>query len=313
MVSETNESQTVDFFRSHDYFGLDRGLIRFIVQGMNPAIDGNGKILMREKHRLFLNPNGHGGTLSTLRESGSIPWLRERGVEEIFYFQVDNVLINILDPLFIGYHTLNGCDMSSKCVMKRDPAEKIGAFVLENGKTTIVEYTETDAVVVEDGCDRDEALRAGNIAVHVIGLDFVDRVTSGQLHLPLHIAHKAIPHIDEGGERVSPSEPNGYKIETFIFDGLKLADRTIIMEVSRSEEFSPLKNREGEDSIETVLRDQLDLFARWLERANVPVPREADGRPACRIEISPLRAPTEEEFLADAGKPLSIKGDIYVE
>jgi UDP-N-acetylglucosamine/UDP-N-acetylgalactosamine diphosphorylase len=312
MVSETNEAQTIDFFRDHGFFDLNGKDVRFIVQGMNPAIDREGRILMRERNRLFLNPNGHGGTFSALRESGAIPWLRERGVEEIFYFQVDNVLVDVLDPVFTGHHVQNRCDMSSKCVMKKNPGEKMGAFVREEGKIAIVEYTEIDSVVVEGDEDRDATLRAGNIAVHMISVDFVDRITDGGLHLPLHIAHKSIPCIDDRGKRAHAATPNGFKIETFIFDALGLAERTILMEVSRREEFSPLKNREGDDSVETVRRDQLVLFADWLEDAGVSVPRDGEGLPLHHLEISPLLAPTREDFLESFDGSLAVTGDTYL-
>jgi UDP-N-acetylglucosamine/UDP-N-acetylgalactosamine diphosphorylase len=204
--------------------------------------------------------------------------------------------------------------MSSKCVNKLHPGEKMGAFVNEGGRTAIVEYTEVDSVIVEGDQDRDHALRAGNVAIHVIDLGFVERVTEGELRLPLHIAHKAIPHVDSSGNKVEPDSPNGYKIETFIFDALHLTDDTIIMETRRSEEFSPLKNRSGADSIETVERDQVALFAGWLEHAGIEVPRE-NSAPRFRIEVSPLFAPTGQEFLDRAGELEvdRIEGDTYVE
>jgi len=144
MVSETNEDQTRDFFQDNELFGLDRDNVWFVVQGMNPALSEEGDILLAERHRLFLNPNGHGGSFSALRDSGALESLVEQGRDTLFYFQVDNVLVNLLDPVYVGYHLLEGCDMSSKCVMKRDPGEKLGAFVVEQGRTAIVEYSEVD-------------------------------------------------------------------------------------------------------------------------------------------------------------------------
>lgn len=296
MVSETNQDQTRDFFQDNEFFGLDRDNVWFIVQGMNPALSEGGDILLAEKHRVFLSPNGHGGSFSALRDSGALERLLEQGRDTLFYFQVDNVLVNVLDPVYVGYHLLEGCDMSSKCVMKRDPGEKLGAFVVEGGRTAIVEYSEVDEVLVEGGEDKDRALRAGNVGIHVIDLGFAGRITEGGLQLPLHLAHKAVPHVDLQGNRVEPEAPNGYKIETFIFDALTMTDRTIIMETRREEEFSPLKNRTGEDSLETVDRDQLLLFADWMEQAGIQVPRGEDGLPLHRLEVSPLFAPTRELF-----------------
>ena len=311
MVSETNHGQTRDYFEQNGYFGLDASFVRFLEQGMFPAMDGDGKLLLREKNRVFLNPTGHGGTFSTLADSGALLWLKELGVQEIFYYQVDNVLVNMLDPVFLGYHGSRGCEMSSKCVKKRDMSEKIGVFVIEDGTPTVVEYSELTAIEFSDG-SRVEDLRAGNIAMHVINVDFALSITKDRLKLPLHVAHKAIPHVNERGMKTVPHAPNAYKFETFIFDALGNVNNTVIMEVARHEEFSPLKNRTGEDSPETVRRDQLRFFASWCEQAGIRVPRDDRGDPLYTLEVSPLFAASREDFLRKIDRSMNIEGDTYV-
>jgi UDP-N-acetylglucosamine/UDP-N-acetylgalactosamine diphosphorylase len=311
MVSETNHGQTKRYFEEKGFFGLDTAYVRFVEQGMFPAMDGEGKLLLKEKNRLFLNPTGHGGTFSTLADSGALLWLEELGVQEIFYFQVDNVLVKVLDPVFLGYHGTRRCEMSSKCVMKRDMDEKIGVFVMEDGKPTVVEYSELSAIKLSDG-SRVENLRAGNIAIHIINVDFALKITSSQLNLPLHVAHKAIPFIDGNGRSVKPSKPNGYKFETFIFDALKHVHSTVIMEVDRGQEFSPLKNRKGEDSPQTVLRDQLRFFAEWFKKAGIHVPCDEEGKPRYGLEVAPRFAPFQEDFLQKIDRSIRVEGDIYI-
>jgi UDP-N-acetylglucosamine/UDP-N-acetylgalactosamine diphosphorylase len=312
MVSETNHAATLQYFRDNDYFNLDPDYVRFIEQGMYPAMDADAGIFLREKYRVFLSPTGHGGTLTTLNASKALDWLGELGVQEIFYFQVDNVLVKILDPVFMGYHTGRSCEMSSKYVKKRNHREKIGVFVIEKGFHTVVEYSELSCIDLEGGGDVNE-LTAGSVAIHIINVDFARRAGGKSLQLPLHVAHKAIPHIDEAGNAVKPEHPNGYKFETFIFDALKFVSNSVVMETDRSEEFSPLKNRCGDDSPETVLRDQLELFASWLEEAGIEVPRNERGEMVHRIEISPLFAASREEFLDKVDRNLKVKGDIYIE
>ena len=312
MVSQTNHGQTREYFEENGYLGLDRSYVRFLEQGMFPAMDGDGKLFLREKNRIFLNPTGHGGTFSTLADSGALLWLKELGVQEIFYFQVDNALVKVLDPVFLGYHTGRKCEMSSKCVMKRDMGEKIGVFVIEDGAPTVVEYSELTAIEFSDG-SKVEDLRAGNPAIHVINVDFAMKITGGPLLLPLHLAHKAIPHVDERGRSIKPTEPNGYKFETFIFDALKNVANTVIMEVARHEEFSPLKNRTGDDSPHTVQRDQLRFYASWFEQAGISVPRDKDGEPLYALEVSPLFAAFREDFLRKIDQSMRIEGDIYID
>lgn len=312
MVSETNRDQTADYFQSNDYFGIDSEYIRFIEQGMFPAIDEQGKILLREKYRIFLNPNGHGGTFSALNDSGALSWLKKLGVEEIFYFQVDNVLVKILDPVFIGYHILKQCGMSSKCVHKEYPNEKVGVFVVEDGKTTIIEYSELFRLASNSEGINVGSYTAGSIAIHILNVDFAVKVNEGGMNLPLHLAHKAIPYTGVCGEKVEPEHPNGYKIETFIFDALKKTHGTVIMEVKREDEFSPLKNKAGDASPETAFIDQLRLFARWFEKAGITVPCAENGMPVFRLEVSPLFASMEEDFVNKIDRNMIIDRDTYI-
>ena len=316
MVSETNREQTIRFFQANGFFGLDEKLVRFVDQGMLPAFDDEGKLFLREENRVFLSPNGHGGTFSALADSGALLWLEELGIEEIFYFQVDNVLVKVLDPVFIGFHVLNRSQMSSKCLRKIRPDEKVGIFVLEEGRITVVEYSELHTLRVEGGEDP-SSLWAGNIAIHIINRVFAERLVKkklmGALHLPLHIANKVIPYVDSEGKRVTPQRPNGYKIETFIFDALKEAENSIILETDRREEFSPLKNISGESSPETVFRDQLLVFGRWFERAGIVVPRDENGVPVYRLEVSPLFAVDVEGFCKRISREMQLTGDTYIE
>lgn len=310
MVSETNRDETCKFFKSNNFFGLNPEYVRFIEQGMFPAIDESGKIFLKEKHRIFLSPTGHGGFFSALRDSGAISWLKELGISEIFYFQVDNVLVKILDPVFIGYHLQNRCEMSSKSVSKRNPQEKMGVFVKEKGKNMIVEYSELQSCGLP--FDEINKFSAGNIAIHIVNLKFASGENVSGLELPFHIAHKAIPHINEEGEKVLPQKSNGYKFETFIFDALRDVERSIVMEVKRDEEFSPLKNRSGSDSPETVLKDQILFFARWFESANINVPFSSDGYPLYKLEVSPLFAFFEKDFLEKIERGMAINRDTYI-
>jgi UDP-N-acetylglucosamine/UDP-N-acetylgalactosamine diphosphorylase len=322
MVSDTNREDTESFFRLNGYFGLDASMVRFIEQKMYPAVDDACRVFLREKHRLFLSPSGHGGTFAALRDSGALRWLRGLGIEEIFYFQVDNVLAKVLDPVFIGYHALGRCGMSSKCVRKRSLEEKLGVFALVDGKPAVVEYSEIASLESLLGKEGPPLFTAGNVAIHVINLSFASRQAGeGEAFadggaLPLHLARKAIPHVDTSGRKVEPSEPNGYKFETFIFDALRNAGASIVMESRREEEFSPLKNRSGDDSPSTVLADQLRLFSRWFEAAGIRVPRDAEGLPLRKLEVSPLFALTAEEFAAGIWalpEPVAADGDTYID
>lgn len=296
MTSPDNHEATVEFFARRDDFGLPR--LRFFTQGSMPAVDREtGRVLLAEKHRLALSPDGHGGTLRALARpapDGGPSCLDEMtadGIRTIFYFQVDNPLVKIADPAFLGLHRLNDAEISFKVVEKVLPAEKLGVVVTLDGKPAVIEYSDLPAELAERRAPGGGLeLWAGSIAVHLFELEFVNRLVAGGGLLPFHRAVKKVPHIDDAGRLVEPEQPNAVKFETFIFDALPLARRSLFMETLRNVEFEPLKNANGSDSPATVRQRMSDLFADWLEAAGARVERRPDGSVPFGVEISPLYA-----------------------
>lgn len=297
MTSAQNHRETEEFFKQHSYFGIAAPAIRFVEQGDLPAVDVRGKVILESKHSLALSPDGHGGALRALRVSGLLDDLAARGVEQLFYFQVDNPLCRIADPVFVGYHRLRGADMSTKWVRKTDPAEKVGLLARKDGKLTVVEYSEVDD---ENRAARDPSgalrYRCGNTAIHVFSRSFLERVAAAQFQLSYHLAKKAVPFVDRNGQVKKPDAPNAIKYETFIFDVMPEAKDHVALEVARDEEFEPLKNAKGEYSPDTVRRAQSQLHARWLEAAGVKIPRDAKGEAQGLFEVSPLTALSADEL-----------------
>jgi UDP-N-acetylglucosamine/UDP-N-acetylgalactosamine diphosphorylase len=293
MTSPANEAQTREFFAESEWLGLDRDDVFFFSQGMVPALDFEGRILMSGPSSLFLSPNGHGGVLLALERSGALADMRRRGVEQISYFQVDNPLAPPADPLFIGLHLTAGADMSSKFVAKRDAAEKVGVIALVDGATTCIEYSDLPERLREARDERGELVyRAGNIAVHVLGLGFVESLTRGGLQLPWHVAKKSM-NVWQNGSIV---QRQGAKFETFVFDALPRSRASVSLEVERRREFSPVKNASGEDSPLTCRADISRLHGEWVAARGLelPPPTSEGYRP---VEIDPVLAEDREEFL----------------
>ncbi|MBN2011153.1 UDPGP type 1 family protein [candidate division KSB1 bacterium] len=314
MTSESNHDETVDYFETHNYLGLSKEHVFFFKQGMIPALNEDGKILMDAIDHVFTNPNGHGGTLFALRDSGLLDLLKKRGIEEIFYFQVDNVLIRICDPYFIGYHVQAHAEMSAKIVRKRDPFEKVGIIGMLNGKVAVIEYSDMpEDVLMEKNPDGSLTYDAGSVAIHMFQRKFLERLTSSDLGLPYHVAHKKIPHVDSNGKRIEPTSPNGYKLEMFVFDAFPLSNGTIIMEVERSDEFSPIKNKSGEDSLAPAQQDLMNYHARMLQQAGIHVPFDSEGNVAGTVEISPLFAMDADELRQKLPPGFNFKSPLYLE
>jgi len=308
MTSPLNHAETQEVFRSNDYYGMDESDVFIFQQGTLPNFSFDGKILLADKGRISCSPDGHGGSLKALYKSGAIADMKKRGVEFISYWQVDNPLINIFDPLFVGLHALDEAEMSSKALVKAEPKERIGNFCLVDGRVTVIEYSDLpDELAEKRGPDGSLVFELGSIAIHVINRSFVERLNSEGFALRLHRAVKKIPYIDAEGKRVEPAEPNGVKLESFVFDALPLASRSIILETERSQEFAPVKNRTGIDSAESAREMMVSRAAAWLESAGVAVPRKQDGSVDCLIEIAPSFALEGDDVKAKVDQIPKIK------
>ncbi|MEK7992264.1 MAG: UDPGP type 1 family protein, partial [Planctomycetota bacterium] len=285
MTSSLNYSRTVEIFRSNDYYGLDPGNVSIFQQGTLPNFSLDGKILLADKASIACSPDGHGGSLRALHESGLLKDMKKRGVEFLSYWQVDNPLINIFDPLFVGLHVLDKAEMSSKAVIKAGPREKVGNFCLVDGKITVIEYSDLpDELAEKRQADGSLLFQLGSIGIHIISRTFAEKLNAKGFSLPLHRAVKKIRHIDQQGNLV---ESDGIKLESFVFDAIPMASRSIIVETLRSEEFAPTKNATGVDSVGSTRRMMVARAAAWLESAGVTVPRKPDGSIDCLLEIAP--------------------------
>ncbi len=288
MTSEANNDATVKCFEQNDYFGLNPDDVFFFTQGMWPALSSEGRIILDSPGHIFMSPDGHGGLLAALKRSGALEDMKKRGIKSVFFFQVDNPLVEIADPAFIGHHVLEKSEYSLKLCAKRDPFEKVGMPMLVGDSYRMVEYTE----MTEEQCLRKKNGKLyylyGSPAIHVFDRAFLAREAAKAM--PLHLAFKKIPFV-ENGKTVKPDSPNGYKFEKFIFDILPNAKRTAFLAFDQKDEFSPVKNATGNDSPETCRADMRAKWVRMLEEAGVKVPASLP------IEIDPVYASDAQELL----------------
>lgn len=297
MTSALNHTETKEIFQSNNYYGMDEKNVFIFQQGVLPDFDFDGKILLADKANIACSPDGHGGSLKALYQSGAIEDMKRRGVEFISYFQVDNPLIHIFDPLFIGLHALDKAEMSSKAMIKAGPKEKVGNFCLVDGKVTVIEYSDLPGKLAEkQNADGSLVFGLASPAIHIINTNFVEKLNIKGFSLPLHKAIKKIPHINLQGEPVESAQAKGIKLESFVFDALPLASKSIILETLRNEEFSPVKNATGANSIQTAREMIVARCAEWLESAGRAVPRNQDGSIDCLIEIAPSFALEKDDI-----------------
>ena len=288
MTSPHNVKSTEDYFDSQGWFGLGRETVHLFVQGSNPSLSPDGRLLLAPDGGILRNPNGHGGVIEALRSSGLLSAMQERSVRHLFYFQVDNPLVKVPDPVFLGFHCRAHSQISAKVIEKAYPEEKLGVIVTRDGTPSVIEYSDLDPSLMNArGADGRLLFAQGSIAIHILDVDFL---ASPNLHLPLHVARKKVKSLNPTQSGAEIVDREAAKMEMFVFDAIPLAASALFFETERLEEFAPLKNREGVDSIETCRNGQVEQAARWLTRCGVEVPRGGEGCPLHAIEISPLFA-----------------------
>jgi UDP-N-acetylglucosamine/UDP-N-acetylgalactosamine diphosphorylase len=238
MTSPATDSATRAFFRVNDEFGLPPSDIFFFRQSMVPSFDFEGRMMLERRDHICENPDGHGGSLTALERSGALDDMARRGIDTLFYYQVDNPLVRIADPTFLGFHAAQGAEISCKVVRKEDPEEKVGVVARLDGRAGVVEYTEIDEHSRNLRNDRgDLVYAAGNVATHVFDTGFIRRVArSAATLLPFHASAKKIPTVDAEGRTIAPDQPNGHKLERFVFDALGASEHVLVLEASRERE-----------------------------------------------------------------------------
>ncbi len=311
MTSNENNEETLSFFRKNSFLGLNEHNVRFIIQKQIPSFDFNGKLIISRDKKLLKNPNGHGGSIQALYDSGALTEMKNSGIEEIFYFQVDNPLVKIADPLFAGAHISIHGEISSKVVRKTDPDERVGIIGKVDGKLGCIEYSELSSEKVRERKEDGSLLfNSGNIAIHMLNRNFVEKLNSEENKgLPYHLAVKdAVALVVKSGTHTL-EYIKSIKPEMFIFDALSFAKRSATLEVERSEEFSPVKNSEGKDSPETARRAMVERCIKWIYKSGKQdlFPKEAS------VEISPLFAFDVEGFCARFVSLPEASSSFYIE
>jgi UDP-N-acetylglucosamine/UDP-N-acetylgalactosamine diphosphorylase len=293
MTSGPTRRETEEFFKSNSYFGLDPQNVIVFEQGTLPCLSMDGKVFLDTPHSVAVAPDGNGGLYAATRSPISpnssttvLSDLSRRNISFIHAYCVDNCLVRVADPVFLGYCIEAKAECAAKVVPKSSPTESVGVVAMRDGKYGVVEYSEISQEQAERrDSDGELSFSAGNIVNHFYTVDFLNQVEKFEKELPFHIAKKKIPHVDiKTGETVKPKTPNGMKLEMFVFDVFPFTQKFKVLEVKREEEFSPLKNAPGtgSDDPQTSRRDLLNQHRRFLESAGATV---EDG---VEIEISPL-------------------------
>lgn len=242
MTSDINHEETIEFFNEKEFFDLPKENVHFFKQEHFPPISKEKTLLLTAEQKIMMTPNGNGGIFSSLASSGMLDDLKSRGIKHVFMNNVDNVVVKVLDPVLLGVHIKDDNEVTSKSIVPKE-GESVGRLSLVNGEKSVVEYTE-----LPDGSE--DKFKNGNIGIHVFSTDFLSKIAEADM--PYHLALKKLEFLDED---LNASKDEVLKFEKFYFDAFKLAKKHHTLQVDRKGEFSPLKNKEGKDSIETAYTD----------------------------------------------------------
>ncbi|KAI4500424.1 hypothetical protein M0802_004386 [Mischocyttarus mexicanus] len=309
MTSEATHDSTLNYLKDNHYFGLKETNVKAFKQGMIPCFTLNGKIILDEKHKISRAPDGNGGLYKALKIQGVLNDMVERGIRSVHVHSVDNILVKVADPIFLGYCLSVKTDCGVKVIEKSSPSEPVGVVCKVEDHYQVVEYSEISKETAE--LRRDDGrlvFNAANICNHYFTVDFLLELGEKyESSVDLHGAKKKIPYIDENGKRCTPTSPNGIKIEKFVFDVFKLAKNFAAWQGLREEEFSPLKNSDSanQDCPSTARHDLLQLHKKWLLNSGA---EKVNGD----VEVSPLFSYAGEN-LKDIAQGQSFEGPSVVE
>lgn len=251
MTSKENNKETVEFLEKNNYFGYNKNYVTIFTQSELPLVNEQGKLLIGKNFKIKEASDGNGGTYSSLRSSGCLADMKERGIKWVFIGSVDNALLKMVDTTLLGMAKKQNVQIASKSVVKVDPHERVGVFCKMNGHPKVIEYTELPENMAEER-DKDGELKYGesHIMCNLYTIEAIEKISTEILMY--HSAYKKNSYIDEDGNEVIPTEPNSYKFESFIFDAFEFFDDIAILRGKREDDFAPVKNANGVDSPKTA-------------------------------------------------------------
>ena len=244
MTSIYNNNQTRAYFAQRGYFGYPKDSIKFFVQSELPLINTEENLILEETYKIKEASNGNGNVFEALKKADLINDMKKRNIKWISFCGIDNVILDIVDPLLLGLTIANHCLVSSKTLYKEDVSTKDWIFARKKGMPSIISpsYLSDDMKIAKDNNGHD-LYREMNILAHIFSIDALELVADKSL--PYHRAFKKNPFVNEEGMKQVPEGPNTFKFETFIFDAFSYFKNIILLRVNKDDEFAPIKDFNG--------------------------------------------------------------------
>ena len=255
MTSVDNDEFTKKYFKEKKYFGYPKEQIYFFKQNTIEIMDKEGRVLLDKLYSIKRASNGNGDVFKAFKKYQLEKTLNR--IEWITISGIDNIILEIVDPLFIGLTISNNSKAASKSMRKKDLDSKDYVFAkIDNG----INIIPPDFLTEEQKYSKNEEGQYNynqiNILSHIFNKNTFLEIA--RLKLPYHRAFKKNDFIDETGMKVVVKEPNSFKFEKFIFDAFKYINNFTLLEVEEEDEFAPIKAFTGSYTPETAM----DLYCK---------------------------------------------------
>lgn len=248
MTSPSNDSETKDFFERHHYFGYDQNKIFFFKQNTICLLDTKGKVLLNNEYTLKMDSNGNGDIFRSFIDNGLLETSNE--IEWFSVSGIDNIILEIIDPIFIGLTCFNNSNVASKSINKQNLAGKEWIFANVDSRPNIIDPENLNIEMIES-----ERYNQINILSHLFTKEAF--IKCANLDIRYHRNYKKNDYLNEEGMKVVATSPNSFKFEKFIFDVFKYFNNFTLLEVEADDEFAPIKSFSGEFTPETALEKYL--------------------------------------------------------
>ena len=241
MTSTNNYFDTISFFEQNNFFDYGRNNIVFFVQENMPIIDINGKLVLSEIYKVNLASNGNGNLFSSLKKSNLIKDMEQKKLQWLFVGGIDNVLLDPLDPIFIGNTINSKFEIGSKTLFKEVPSDISWIFARKNGKPSIVDCENfTEEISKLKDISGKYLYIEKNMLAHIFSLNAIKQMAN--ISLPYHRAFRKNAFVNFEGMKEVPESPNIYKFEQFVFDAFSYFDNIALLRVDSDNEFAPIKD-----------------------------------------------------------------------
>ena len=259
MTSPSNDLKTKEYFQKNNFFDYPKDKVIFFEQNTVHILDINGKVMLDNIGKLKRDSNGNGDVFSAFINNELDKTLND--IEWISISGVDNILLEVVDPLFIGLSIYNKSQVASKSVKKDKLTSKTWVFANVDERPDIINpIFLTDKMRYFKNDSGKYEYNQINILSHLFSKEAF--LKCFKLDIPYHRAFKKTDYINEEGMKMVVEEPNSFKFEKFIFDVFKYFDNFTLLEVDSKMEFSPIKAFTGEFTPENAV----NMFLRKEEK-----------------------------------------------